>query len=94
MQLKVAREMEQNQLIQSARMLAITAICLVGIIRSASAIVIGTFNSFRAGNANLVNGSETAESRAALEANFPDATLTGIPALSPEPVGSRCADGL
>jgi hypothetical protein len=60
--------------------LVLTAFALVA--NEATAAIIGTFDSTRAGDANIVNGGLASEVRAALNANFPAESIVGTGTLT------------
>jgi hypothetical protein len=60
--------------------LALTVFALVA--NEATAAIIGTFDSTRAGDANIINGGLTSELRASLNANFPGYSILGTGTLT------------
>jgi hypothetical protein len=70
--------------IRSWLVLSVLALYHLASANPAAAVVLGTFDSTRAGaDANFISGSLTQQARASLNAHFPQVSLAGISALSP-----------
>jgi len=70
--------------IRSWLVLSVLALCHLWSANPAAAVVLGTFDSTRAGgDANLISGFYSQQARASLNAHFPQVSLAGISALSP-----------